>query len=87
MNLRVYSYYNGFGRGCERRRISEQTMGKKILVIGATGAMGQYLVPALAEMDYEIDAISLDEKESTQPNVRYFKANAGLSPKEYRAQQ
>ena len=51
-------------------------MKKKILVIGATGAMGQYLVPALAEMDVEIDAISLDEKESTQLNVRYFKANA-----------
>ena len=76
MNLRVYSYYNDSSGGCGRRRVSELIMGKKILVIGATGAMGQYLVPALAEMDVEIDAISLDEKESTQPNVRYFKANA-----------
>ena len=76
MNLRVYSYYNDSSGGCGRRRISKQIMGKKILVIGATGAMGQYLVPALAEMDVEIDAISLDEKESTQPNVRYYKANA-----------
>ena len=35
--------------------------GKKVLVLGATGAMGVYLVPELISMGYEVDAVSLDE--------------------------
>ncbi len=52
-------------------------MSKRVLVIGATGAMEQYLVPELAGMGYEVDGIALDEKVSPSPNVRYFKADFG----------
>lgn len=34
-------------------------MGKKVLVSGATGAMGQYLVPRLAELGYEITGLKI----------------------------
>ena len=34
---------------------------KKVLVLGATGAMGKYLVPELAAKGYSVDAVSLDE--------------------------
>lgn len=44
-------------------------MSKKILVLGATGAMGQYLVPLLAEKGFEIDAVALDEPKFPFPNV------------------
>ena len=50
--------------------------GKKVLVLGATGAMGQYLVPLLAEMGYQVDGVSFDEKKSEIPGVTYIKANA-----------
>ena len=50
-------------------------MTKRILVLGATGAMGKYLVPRLAEMGFEVDAYSLDDAESNYPNVHYYKAN------------
>lgn len=51
-------------------------MSKRVLVLGATGAMGQYLVPILAEMDYQVDAVALEERQSSLPNVNYIKANA-----------
>ena len=51
-------------------------MAKKVLVIGATGAMGQYLIPYLAEMDYQVDAVALVEQQSSWPNVKYLKADA-----------
>ena len=51
-------------------------MAKKVLVIGATGAMGQYLIPYLAEMDYQVDAVALVEQQSSWPNVKYIKADA-----------
>ena len=51
-------------------------MGKKVLVIGATGVMGQYLIPYLAEVGHMVDAVSLDEKQSEWPNVKYITANA-----------
>lgn len=43
---------------------------KKVLVLGATGAMGQYLVPLLAEQGYQVDACALDVLEFHHPNVR-----------------
>src|SRR5690554_4314139 len=49
---------------------------KKTLVLGATGAMGQYLVPQLAEMGFMVDGVSLVDAESAHPNVRYLKCNA-----------
>lgn len=51
-------------------------MAKKVLVLGATGAMGMYLVPRLAEMGYQVDAVSLDEVTSTDPRIRYIRTNA-----------
>jgi NAD(P)-dependent dehydrogenase (short-subunit alcohol dehydrogenase family) len=34
---------------------------KKVLVLGATGAMGKYLIPKLAAQGYKIDAVALDD--------------------------
>ena len=51
-------------------------MSRKVLVSGATGAMGQYLVPRLAELGYEITALSLDEMQSSYKNVHYLKKDA-----------
>ena len=34
---------------------------KKVLVLGAAGAMGRYLVPKLCERGYAVDAVSLEE--------------------------
>ena len=53
---------------------------KKVLVLGATGAMGQYLVPYLAQMGYAVDAVSLDKVETALPGVRYIQANAKEIP-------
>ncbi len=50
-------------------------MPKHVLVVGATGAMGQYLVPKLSELGYDIDALALDEPRQSFPNVTYHKAN------------
>ena len=38
------------------------TKPRKVLVLGATGAMGQHLVPLLAEKGYQIDGVAFDEK-------------------------
>lgn len=48
---------------------------KKVLVLGSSGAMGQYLVPFLSEMGYAVDAVSLDEEAISCKNVRTIKAN------------
>ena len=50
-------------------------MSKKVLVLGATGAMGQYLAPMLAEMGYLVDGVSLDAAISTHKNLKYIQAN------------
>lgn len=49
---------------------------RKVLVLGATGAMGQYLVPLLAEQGCQVDAVALDLGESAPPGVRYLQADA-----------
>ena len=49
-------------------------MSKKVLVLGGTGAMGVYLVPMLADMGYKVDVVSLDSGESSNPNIKYIKA-------------
>ncbi len=51
-------------------------MSKKVLVLGSTGAMGQYLVPYLADMGYEITAVSLDDEKPYNDKVTCIKANA-----------
>jgi nucleoside-diphosphate-sugar epimerase len=47
---------------------------QKVLVIGASGAMGRHLVPILAGRGYDVAGVSLDAVESTLPNVRYLQA-------------
>ena len=49
---------------------------KKVLVLGATGAMGQYLVPLLAERGCQVDACALDALEFHHPNVHMVVGNA-----------
>jgi len=49
---------------------------KKVLVLGATGAMARYMIPYLAERGCEIDGLALDAAESKYPNVRYHQCNA-----------
>lgn len=48
---------------------------KRILIPGGTGAMGIYLVPELRRRGYAVDVVSLDERTSDDPGLRYFKAN------------
>ena len=53
---------------------------KKVLVLGASGAMGRYVVPELARMGYAVDAVSLDAPakvkagESTRLNATFAQA-------------
>ncbi len=49
---------------------------KKILILGATGAMATYLVPALLEKDIYVTGVSLDDVTSDDPRLRYVKGNA-----------
>jgi len=50
---------------------------KKILVLGATGAMGRYLVPLLATEGHAVDAVALDDAPAPDPaGVRRIKGNA-----------
>jgi nucleoside-diphosphate-sugar epimerase len=51
-------------------------MSKKVLVLGSTGAMGQYLVPYLADMGYRVTAVSLEDEKSYNSNVNCVKGNA-----------
>ncbi len=48
----------------------------RVLVLGATGAMGRYVVPKLLERGYNVAAVSLDDMESNDKRLRYIKANA-----------
>lgn len=51
-------------------------MEKKALILGATGAMGVYLVPELLKMGYRVDGVSLDASVSKDPRLTYIQANA-----------
>lgn len=51
-------------------------MSKKVLVLGSTGAMGQYIVPYLADMGYKITAVSLDDEIPYNDNVTCIKGDA-----------
>ncbi|MDD3766425.1 MAG: NAD-dependent epimerase/dehydratase family protein [Eubacteriales bacterium] len=50
--------------------------GKKVLVLGGTGAMGVYLVPRLAQMGCQVDVISLDKVQSNDERITYTQADA-----------
>ena len=47
---------------------------KKILVLGGTGAMGRYLVPKLAKLDYQVDVVSLDRLPDLK-NIHYIQSD------------
>ena len=51
---------------------------KKILVLGASGAMGRYIVPELAKMGHSVDAVSLDAPDPAldPPGVSRIQGNA-----------
>ena len=49
---------------------------KKILVLGATGAMAVYLIPLLLEKGYSVTGVTLDEVTSENKNLTYIKADA-----------
>ena len=49
---------------------------KKVLVLGATGAMGRYLVPELVLLGYEVTGVGLDESAPWQCGATYIKGNA-----------
>ena len=51
-------------------------MHKKILVLGATGAMAVYLIPILLEKGYSVVGVSLEDMKSDCKNLTYIKADA-----------
>lgn len=51
-------------------------MEKKILVLGATGAMSLYLIPELLHMGYKVHGVTLDEVKSDNPNLTYEQSDA-----------
>jgi len=51
-------------------------MNKKVVVPGATGAMGRHLVTKLAAKGFQVDAVTIDDVPGDMPNVReVLKAN------------
>ncbi len=49
---------------------------KKVLVLGATGAMGRYLVPELVKLNYEVTGVGLEESAPWTGNASYIQGNA-----------
>lgn len=55
-------------------------MDKKVLILGATGAMGRYLTKKTVAAGYDVDAVSLDHVVSEQPNLHYIQAKNAMDP-------
>ena len=55
-------------------------MSQKVLILGATGAMGSYLTKKTVEAGYEVDAVTLDNIISDKPNLRYIQAKDARDP-------
>lgn len=49
---------------------------KKVLILGATGAMAVYLIPLLLEKGYSVTGVSLDEVKSDNEKLTYIKTDA-----------
>ena len=49
---------------------------KKVLVLGATGAMGRYLVPELIALNYEVTGVGLEDSAPFDNKAKYIKGNA-----------
>lgn len=55
-------------------------MKKKVLIIGATGAMGTYLTERLVVDGHDVDAVSLDAMTSDSPNLHYIQVANAKAP-------
>lgn len=51
-------------------------MSKRVLILGATGAMATYLIPDLLEKGYYIDGVTLDDTKSHNNMLNYIQADA-----------
>ena len=51
-------------------------MSKKILVLGATGAMATYLIPELLGKEYIVDGVTIEEVVSNKENLTYITHDA-----------
>ena len=49
---------------------------KKALILGGTGTMGAYLTAHLLACGYKVDAFTMDDVTSDNPNLTYIKKNA-----------
>lgn len=49
--------------------------GKKVLLVGGTGAMGVYLAPELLSLGYEVHVTSRRDINSTTPGLRYIQGD------------
>ena len=49
---------------------------KKVLVLGATGAMGRYLIPELVNLDYEVVGVGREETAPWKVNAAYIQRDA-----------
>lgn len=49
---------------------------KRVLVIGATGAMGRYLVPELLSLGYDVTGVGLEETAPWGSQIRYLQGDA-----------
>lgn len=49
---------------------------KKVLVLGATGAMGRYLLPELVKLGYEVTGVALDDAAPCREPITYIKGDA-----------
>lgn len=56
-------------------------MSAKVLIVGATGAMGKYLTKKTVEAGCLVDAVSLDAVESPLPNLRYIQVKDARDPR------
>ena len=49
---------------------------KKVLVLGATGAMGKYLVPELVNLNYDVTGVGIEDGASWGVKAKYIKGDA-----------
>lgn len=51
---------------------------KSVLLIGGGGTLGSYTAQELLALGHQVDVICLEDKQSADPLLRYFKADASL---------
>ena len=55
-------------------------MENKVLILGATGTMGNYLTQKMVDKGYRVDAVSLDCKTSDNPRLDYIQTRDAMDP-------